>query len=159
MAGESVGDNWGDSSDGVLQLIVDQVEELIITILEEIRTRPAVAAAILAGVVGAIVGSALAARMRRPRRPPSVSAPAELLGALAGTLAGAAPSRVNGKAVGKAAKAARQSSKRAQKGFARARAGDMADLANIGLRLLENPIVRSYARAAIANQLRKRFSR
>jgi hypothetical protein len=37
--------------------------------------------------------------------------------------------------------------------------GDVADLANIGLRLLENPIVRSYARAAVANQFRKRFGR
>jgi hypothetical protein len=157
MAGESVGDgsNWGDGSDGVVQLIVDQVEELIITILEEIRTRPAVAAAILAGVVGAVVGSALAARMRRPPRPPSVSAPGELLGVLAGTLAGAAPSRVNGKAVGKAA---RRTRKRAQQGFARAGFGDLTDLAGIGLRLLENPIVRSYARAMIANQFRKRFS-
>jgi hypothetical protein len=158
MAGESVGDgsNWGDGSDGVVQLIVDQVEELIITILEEIRTRPAVAAAILAGVVGAVVGTVLAARLTRPRRPPPVSAPGELFGALAGTLAGAVPGRVDGKAVGKAASRTR---KHAQRGLGRAGFGDMADLANIGLRLLENPIVRSYARAAVSNQLRKRFSR
>ena len=158
MAGESVGDgsNWGDGSDGVVQLIVDQVEELIISVLEEIRTRPAVAAAIVAGVLGAVVGTALAARLARPRRPPPVSAPGELLGALAGTVAGAVPGRVDGKAVGKAA---RRTRKQAQRGLGRTGIGDMADLANIGLRLLENPIVRGYLRAALASQVQKRFRR
>ena len=158
MAGESVGDDsdWGKGTDGVMQLIVDQVEELIITILEELRTRPAVAAAIFAGVVGAMIGTALAARMRQKRRPPP-SAGAEMLGALAGTLASAVPRRVDGKVVGKAASRTR---KRARQGLSRASGvGDMADLAGLGLRLLENPIVRSYARAAIAKQLRKRFNR
>jgi hypothetical protein len=53
-----------------LQLIVDQLEELIVTVVEEIRERPGVAAAILAGVVGATVGGMLAARAARRRRAP-----------------------------------------------------------------------------------------
>ena len=156
MAGEAVGDNWDGGSEGVVQLIVDQVEELIITIVEEIRARPAVAAAILAGVVGAVVGTTLAGRLTRRRRPPPVSAPAEMLGALAGTLAGSVPWRADGRAIGKAAGRTR---KRARQGLARTGLDDMADLAGIGLRLLENPIVRGYARAAVANQLRKRIGR
>ena len=55
-----------------MQLIVDQIEELIVTIIEEIRERPAVAAAILAGLVGAIVGGMLAAGPgRRHASPPA----------------------------------------------------------------------------------------
>ena len=48
-----------------LQLIVDQLEELIVTLIEEIRERPGVAAAIFAALLGALIGSALAARGRR----------------------------------------------------------------------------------------------
>lgn len=51
--------------DSTLQLVMDQLEELVVTLIEEIRERPGVAAAIVAGIVGAIVGSALAARGRR----------------------------------------------------------------------------------------------
>jgi len=53
-----------------LQLIVDQLEELIVTVVEEIRERPGVAVAILAGVVGATVGGMLAARAGRHRASP-----------------------------------------------------------------------------------------
>jgi hypothetical protein len=70
-----------------VQLVVDQLEELIVTLIEEIRERPGVAAAILAAIVGAGVGSMLALRSRR-RTPPrriarsarSVTAMAELAG-------------------------------------------------------------------------------
>lgn len=59
-------DSFGQGADqSVLQLIVDQLEELVVTVIEEIRERPAVAAAILAAVVGAVVGSMLAAGMGR----------------------------------------------------------------------------------------------
>ena len=55
-----------------LQQIGDQLEELIVTLFEEIRERPGVAAAILAGIVGAIIGGALAARAgRRKASPPA----------------------------------------------------------------------------------------
>jgi hypothetical protein len=43
-----------------LELIVDQLEELVVTIIEEIRERPGVAVAVLAGVVGAVIGLLLA---------------------------------------------------------------------------------------------------
>jgi uncharacterized membrane protein YeaQ/YmgE (transglycosylase-associated protein family) len=153
-----VGDtsNWSGGSDSVVQLIVDQIEELILTLLEEIRARPGVAMAIGAGIAGAIFGTILAARLAtRRRRPPPVSATSEMLGALAGTLVGAIPRRVDGTAI---PKAAGRVSKRAQKqARGLSNVGDMADLAGLAMRLLENPIVRSYARAAVANQLRKRF--
>ena len=57
-----------------LQLIVDQLEELIVTVVEEIRERPGVAVAMLAAVVGATVGGMLAARAGRRR----ASAPARV---------------------------------------------------------------------------------
>ena len=50
-----------------LQLVIDQVEELIVTLIEEVRERPGVALAILAAVVGAIVGSKLASRRSHPK--------------------------------------------------------------------------------------------
>jgi len=100
-----------------MQLIVDQFEELLVTILEEIRQRPGVALALLAAAAGAVVGSMLAARASR--RP-------------------AAPVRgVVRKARG---------------------VGEAAELAGLGLKLLQNPIVRSYVRSAVEGQLKKRFS-
>jgi uncharacterized membrane protein YeaQ/YmgE (transglycosylase-associated protein family) len=63
-----------DAEQSVTQLIVDQLEELVVTIIEEIRERPGVAAAILAGLLGAIVGSMVAASLarRRPAHPERV---------------------------------------------------------------------------------------
>ena len=104
--------------ESTLQLVVDQLEELVVTLIEEIRERPGVALAILAGVAGAVVGSMLATRVGRPGRP--------------------APTRVMRRA---------------------RRFGDAADLAQIGLRLLQNPIVRGLALTALERQLRRRLSR
>jgi uncharacterized membrane protein YeaQ/YmgE (transglycosylase-associated protein family) len=59
-----------DAEHSVMDLIVDQLEELVVTIIEEIRERPGIAAAILAAIVGAVVGSVLAAGAGR-RRPTS----------------------------------------------------------------------------------------
>jgi hypothetical protein len=101
----------------VMQLIVDQLEELIVTIIEEIRERPAVAAAILAGLLGVIVGSMLATGAGRRRQSP--------------------PERVVHKAKGLT---------------------EVADLAGLALKLLQNPLVRGYIRSAIEGQLKKRFS-
>jgi len=99
-----------------VQLIIDQLEELVVTLIEEVRERPAVAVAILAGVVGAVIGGMFASGMGRPK-----------------------PAR--------------------KRAAARADAvGDVVALLGLGYKLLESPIVRSYARAAIAAQLRKRFS-
>ena len=103
----------------LMQLIMDQIEELIVTIIEEVRERPSVAAAIVAALVGAWIGSALAGGGRR-RQPP-------------------APVRAT---------------QRRMSGL-----GDAAQLAGLGMRLLQNPIVRSYLRAALTAQLRRRFSR
>jgi hypothetical protein len=99
------------------QLIIDQIEELVVTLIEEIRERPAVAAALLAAVVGAIIGGVLAAGMRRPK----------------------------------------PVTKRVARGVGTV--GDMADLAGLAFRLLENPLVRSYLRAAVTGQLKRRFTR
>lgn len=58
-----------DGNSGPLQFVIDQLEELVVTLIEEIRERPGIAAAIAAGVIGAMVGSWLAARGRaRTRR-------------------------------------------------------------------------------------------
>jgi uncharacterized membrane protein YeaQ/YmgE (transglycosylase-associated protein family) len=107
-----------DGEQSVMELIVDQLEELVVTIIEEVRERPGVAAAILAGLLGAIVGSMLAARI--PRRQ---SQPARVVRT------------------------------------ARARnLSEAADLAGLGLKLLQNPMIRGYIRSAMERQLKKRFS-
>ncbi len=101
-----------------MQLILDQLEELLVTIVDEIRQRPGVALALLAAVTGAFVGSLLAARTSRRHASPA--------------------SGVVRKARGM---------------------GEAAELAGLGLKLLQNPIVRGYIAAAIEGQLKKRFSR
>jgi uncharacterized membrane protein YeaQ/YmgE (transglycosylase-associated protein family) len=105
----SFGVSGADQS--TMQLVIDQLEELIVTIIEEVRQRPAVAVAIMAGIAGALIGGWLASRMGRK---PTVG---KHVARRAGTV------------------------------------GDMAELAGLGLRLLENPLVR----AALMNQLKKRF--
>lgn len=100
--------------ESTLQLVLDQLEELAVTVIEEIRERPGVALAICAGITGAVVGSVFAARLRRPRRP--------------------------------AARVAHQAR----------RAGDMAELVGLSMRLMRNPIVRGLVVAAITRQLKRR---
>src|SRR5688500_15160071 len=94
-----------------LQLVMDQVEELIVTLIEEIRERPGVAAAIVAAVAGVVVGSWFAARTRSQGKPRK-----------------------------RAAKAAK-------------RAFGAADMARIGVRLLENPLVRGMLVAQVKRRL------
>jgi hypothetical protein len=101
---------------GSLQLILDQLEELVVTLIEEIRERPAVALALLAGVAGAVVGSVLAARGGRRRVAP--------------------PARVA----------------RTAGGF-----GAASELMGLGVRLMQNPIVRGFVLAAVQKQLRRRM--
>jgi len=100
-----------------MHLIIDQLEELVVTIIDEVRQRPAVAVAILAGVAGALAGSMLATRFSNRHASP--------------------PARVVHKARG---------------------VGEAADLAGLGVKLLQNPIVRGYIRSAVEGQLKKRFS-
>ena len=99
-----------DAEQNTLQLVMEQIEELVVTLIEEIRERPGVAAAILAAVVGAVVGSILAARSRR--RVPKVRAPKQVRSI-----------------------------------------GDVTDLARLGLRLLENPLVRGVLVAQLKRRL------
>jgi len=74
------------ADDSTFQLVVDQLEELVVTVVEEIRQRPSVALALFAGVLGALIGSRLASR--RKRTPPervargarNVGGAADLLG-------------------------------------------------------------------------------
>lgn len=110
--------SYGASGEqSTVQLAIDQLEELVVTIIEEIRERPAVAAALLAALVGALVGGMLAAGTRKPKPV--------------------------------AERVARQ-----VKGVRRM--GDLADLSGLAMKLLENPIVRSYVLSMVTNQLRKR---
>jgi hypothetical protein len=106
------------ADESTLQLIIDQLEELVVTVIEEIRERPGVALAIVAGLVGAFVGARLAANMSRRRT--------------------IAPRRVAHRA---------------------RRVGDAAELAGMGVKLLQNPIVRGLLIAAIERQLKRQLSR
>jgi hypothetical protein len=54
-----------------MELIVDQLEELLVTIIDEVRQRPGVAVAILAAVAGAVIGSMFAARASRRHTSPT----------------------------------------------------------------------------------------
>jgi len=114
-----------EAEQSTMQLVIDQLEELVVTVIEEVRQRPAIAVAILAAVVGALIGTLLATGVGR-KQP-----------------------------VGK------RVSKRVSKGMSKGLGsmGDMAELAGLGMRLLENPIVREYARAAVVGQLKKRVMR
>src|SRR5438105_6584660 len=85
------------AEESTLQLVFDQLEELVVTVIEEIRERPGVALAIAAGLIGAFFGARLAARMNRHRA--------------------MAPRRVARKA---------------------RRVGDAAELAGLGVRLMQN---------------------
>jgi uncharacterized membrane protein YeaQ/YmgE (transglycosylase-associated protein family) len=98
--------------ESTLQLVIDQVEELLATLVEEIQERPGVAVAVLAGLIGAFVGARLAARLRHRR----VVAPAR-------------------------------------------RVGEVADLAGLLIRLLQNPIVRGLLIASIERQVKRQLSR
>ena len=109
-----------DSSveDSTLQLVVDQLEELVVTIIEEVRERPGVAFAFAAALLGALVGAAFAAnRSRRRTSPPA-----------------------------RAVRQARQ-------------VGELAELAGLGIRLLQNPIVRGLILTAVERQMKRRLAR
>src|SRR5690242_18772077 len=48
------------ADESTFELVMDQLEELVATLIDEIRERPGIVLAIAAGVIGAIVGSRLA---------------------------------------------------------------------------------------------------
>ncbi len=105
-----------DVGDSTFQLVVDQLEELVVTLIEEIRERPGIVLALIAGVVGAMIGSRLARRKAAP--PPPV---------------------------------------RAARGAGRG-AGEAADIARIGMRLLQNPLVRGLLLATLERQFKNRLA-
>ena len=94
-----------------MQLVIDQIEELVVTLIEEIRERPTVALALGAALIGAIVGTRLATRAR--------------------------PKPIAKKQVDTAF--------------------DMGDLAGIGVKLMNNPLVRSFVFAMLTRVVRKRI--
>lgn len=102
-----------DAEQSTMQVVMDQLEELIVTIIEEIRERPGVAAAIFAAVVGVVLGSIVAAAVSRRPSP-------------------------------------RRRVVKSMTNF-----GDFAELAGLGMRLLENPVVRG----VLVTQLRRRLMR
>jgi hypothetical protein len=106
-----------DVDDSTIQLVFDQLEELAVTLIEELRERPGIVLAVVAGVIGAIIGSRLARRGKK------------------------APAPV-----------------RAARGTAQS-AGSAADLLGVGMRLLQNPLVRALLVAAIERQVRGRLAR
>jgi len=159
-------DSWGRPA-GTLEFIVDQFEELIVSLIEEIRERPMVVAAIFAAIVGAILGGVIA-RARRPKPRVEIPrvAPGDLMDALSSLMGEARPRaqevrKAVGKSVGKSGKSVgksgRQASKSSRDWLGKLGFGDWADLLAIGTQLMENPLVRSYVRAALAGQLRRRM--
>lgn len=106
------------AEDSTLQLVLDQLEELVLTVIEEIRERPGVALAIGAAVIGALIGGRLAATASSKRSTPP-----------------------------------RQVARRAR------RVGEAAELVGLGMRLLQNPIVRGLVMAAIERQLKRSLAR
>jgi hypothetical protein len=109
--------SFQDSSvdESTMQLVIDQLEELVVAIIEEVRERPAVVLAIAAGIGGAVIGARLATRRRAARRARRVARPARRL-------------------------------------------GDVAALIGLGVRLLQNPIVRGILVSAVERQLKRRLA-
>lgn len=145
-------------SNDLMQSLVDGVEDVLLTLVEEIRERPGVAAALFAGFVGALVGLALAARVAR-REPPPRRRVAHVAEALFETLdLGRRGRRVGGEVKASSRRVKQQADKRTGGLFSRSLdVRGVADLVPLAMRLLENPIVRAYAVRAISRQLRKRF--
>lgn len=76
-----------EAEDSTLQLVIDQLEELVVTLVEEIRERPIVAIALFAGLLGAFIGTRVAGRQRQSavtraaqRKAGDVGSAAELAG-------------------------------------------------------------------------------
>jgi hypothetical protein len=105
--------------ESVGQLVIDQLEELVVTVVEEIRERPTVAMAIVAGIVGALVGVRFA-----------------------DTLGGR-----------------RKSSIQAQPVHTMRGSGSTAQLVGLGMRLLQNPIVRTLLLGILEREFRRRMAR
>lgn len=150
-------DDHDEGSNDLVTTLTDALEELLVTVIEGVRERPVVAMALVAGVIAGLVGIALAGVGRPKRRVPRAGF----------DLQGLFEAMTNALEV-------EQRSKRVSREFGRA--GDrldgksrglfsaMSDLRSAGdlvpvaIRLLENPLVRSYLRHTVTRQVRQRFS-
>lgn len=148
----------GQPANDFFQLVVEQIEEFAVTVLEEIRERPGVAAAVIAGVIGALAGLAFAAaRSRRDRRPAPIRGAGRTFAAWASALDLEERSGRVARVANKSAKKANDRSRGLFDDLAGLRSA--ADLVPITGKVLENPLVRAYLRNIIRNQVRRRFSR
>lgn len=126
--------------EAVAEIVVEQVEEALVTVLETLRERPLLTAAVGASVASALVGLVLASR-RQPRRP-------KVMNLVNDVLADLEP--LGGK--GKVGKKVRRGGSRGLEGL-----GSAAELLPLALQLLQNSIVRAYVRGFVRSQLRRRF--
>lgn len=149
-------DSESNFLDEAMQVTIDAVEEIVITLIEAVRERPGVAAAILAGVMGAFVGLAIAAITSRRRE---AKKPRKRAGRLFAGVASALDLEERSHRV---SKETRKSAKRVDKktGGVMGTVADIrsaADLVPVAMQLAENPLVRSVVAGMVAKQMRRRF--
>jgi hypothetical protein len=99
-----------------IEPVIEQIERLVVAVFDQLRQRPAVAAALLAGIVGAVIGSMLASSFSQRH-----SSPRE--------------------------RVARQTRTSL----------DTGDLVAGAMKLLENPLVRSFLFSMLARGLKRRL--
>jgi hypothetical protein len=145
-----------DESGDLGKTITDQFEELLVTAVEGARERPVVAASIFAGFVGAFVGIVLASARRPKRRVPTSL---DLSHGLPALLRAAELDQRSKDLSRRFRKSAKTVGERSSRAFSQdlAEFFSMAELAPTAMRLLQNPIVRGYIRAAIVSRIARRF--
>ena len=151
-AGDGGADNPRSEGEGesTIQFVIEELENLLLTVIEELRERPMVALALGAALLGACLGLAVAGRRSRPKPSRTAAGVVETLGPLAAALG---RSRLRATAEEVAERAAKKGSKgRGLGGFG---LGSSANLVNLGVRLLQNPIVRGYLLSMIGSRLRR----
>jgi hypothetical protein len=138
----------------MLEFVVEEVEDLAVTLLEELRARPTVILALGAAVVGALLGGWLAERSRpKPRVSVGAGSLADLAAPLAAALGGGRLSDRFGEVTEQAGRTTRRAARSAVGGRD---AGSMVSLMGLALRLLQNPIVRGLLISMIARRVRRR---
>lgn len=154
------GDLNGSQGEGTIQFIIEELENIVLTVIEELRQRPTVAMALAAAVCGAVVGAMLAGRSGRAKPVKSAAGLVDALGPLAAALTRSQVKDVASSFSERAAKGAERASKGVRRtgGGPKVRLpglGSTADLVNLGVRLLQNPIVRGYLVSMIGSRLRR----
>jgi hypothetical protein len=138
----------------MVQFMVEEIEDLLLAALEELRERPTVVAALLAAVVGGLVGSWIAER-RRPEPPPVKSVTAQLTELLAPIALAIGRARLVSLA-GSVGQQAGSGAKRVgdKAGEPAEGVGNAAAIFPILLRLAQSPIVRAIVFTVVARRLR-----